>query len=155
MRIAASIIAGAVGAIILGAPIALAAGPDDARAAFDHRVDAMKQMGHALYVTIGKVVRGKAELGPDTAAAAETIVTLSATIPTLFPPGSNVGDSRVKPEIFAAGPRVQELAAGVREAAGDLVAAAKSGDLAALAAAYKAQDDACEACHRDFRKPEQ
>ena len=136
------------------APAAQAAGPCDTQAAFEHRVDTMKRMGHALYVTIGKVVRGKAELGPDTIEAADTIVSLAATIPALFPPGSNTGDSRVKPEIFAAGPRVQELAAGVQQAAVALTAAAKSGDLAALAAAAKAQDAACEACHRDFRKPE-
>lgn len=154
MRAGVRIVAGALGALLLIGPPARAAGPDGAQTAFDHRTDTMKRMGHALYVTIGKVVRGKAELGPDTAEAAETIVTLSATIPTLFPPGSNVGDSRVKPEIFAAGPRVEELAAGVQHAAAALAAAAKAGDKAALAAAYKAQDESCEACHRDFRKPE-
>jgi cytochrome c556 len=154
MRAGVRIVAGAVGALLLIGPPARAAGPDDAPAAFDHRVDTMKRMGRALYVTIGKVVRGKAELGPDMVEAAETIVTLSATIPTLFPPGSNVGDSRVRPEIFSAGPRVEELAAGVQHAAAALAAAVKSGDKAALAAAYKAQDEACEACHRDFRKPE-
>jgi len=148
------IVAGAVGAMLLTAAPAPAAGPDDAQAAFDHRVDTMKRMGRALYVTIGKVVRGKAELGPDTQEAAATIMTLSATIPTLFPAGSAVGDSRAKPEIFAAGPRVQELAAGAQQAATALAAAVKGGDKAALAAAYKVQDDACEACHRDFRKPE-
>lgn len=155
MRVGLGIVAAALGAVMIWAPLAEAAGPDETQAAFDHRVDTMKRMGHALYVTIGKVVRGKAELGPDTAEAAETIVTLSASIPTLFPAGSNVGDSRMKPEISIAGPRVQELAAGVQQAAASLAAAAKSGDKTALAAAYKAQDEACEACHRDFRKPEQ
>ncbi len=151
MRVGAGLIAAAV---MAWAVMAQAAGTDDAQAAFDHRADTMKRMGHALYVTIGKVARGKAELGPDTVAAAETIVTLSASIPTLFPAGSNVGDSRMKPEISAAGPRVRELAAGVQQAAAVLSAAAKSGDVAALAVAAKAQDVACEACHRDFRKPE-
>lgn len=160
MRGGASIVAGAAGALALAGSMAIgslawAAGPNDsAQAGFEHRVDTMKRMGHALYVTIGKVARGKAELGTDTEAAAETIVSLSATIPTLFPAGSNIGDSRMKPEIAAAGPRVQELAAGVQHAAQGLAAAVKSGDKAALAAAYKAQDEACEACHRDFRKPE-
>jgi cytochrome c556 len=154
MRLGACVIAGLVGVAMLEAPLAEAAGPDDAQAAFAHRVDTMKRMGHALYVTIGKVVRGKIELGPDTVEAAETIVTLSATIPTLFPAGSNIGDSRMKPEIFAAGPRIAALAAGVQQAAANLVQAVKGGDKVALAAAYKAQDAACEACHRDFRKPE-
>lgn len=155
MRRGLGIVAGALGAVMLWAPLADAAGRDEAQAAFDHRVDIMKRMGRALYVTIGKVARGKAELGPDTVTAAETIVTLSVSIPTLFPGGSAIGDSRMKPEIATAGPRVQDLAAGVQQAAAALLTAAKSGDVAALAAGAKAQDAACEACHRDFRKPEQ
>jgi cytochrome c556 len=142
-----------LGVLLVGAPLVDAAGADDPKAAFDHRVDTMKRMGRALYTTLGRVVRGKAELNPDAVAAAETVASLAATIDTLFPPGSNIGDSRAKPEIFAARPRVKELAAGVEGAATNLVAAAKGGDAAALAAAYKAQDEACEACHRDFRKP--
>ena len=148
------IIAVALSALVVVAPLANADGPDDSKAAYEHRVDTMKRMGRALYTTIGKVVRGKAEFGADTVAAAETIVSLSAMIPALFPPGSAVGDSRAKPEIFAAGARVAELAAGVEAKTGALAAAAKSGDLAALGTAAKALDEACEACHRDFRKPE-
>ena len=148
------IIAVALSALVVAAPFANADGPDDSKAAYEHRVDTMKRMGRALYTTIGKVVRGKAEFSADTVAAAETIVSLSAMIPVLFPPGSAVGDSRAKPEIFAAGARVAELAAGVEAKAGALAAAAKSGDLAALGTAAKALDEACEACHRDFRKPE-
>lgn len=157
MRGTSRITACVLGALLLGGPLADAASAEDPAkdhsAAFDHRVDTMKRMGRALYTTIGRVVRGKAALGPDAVAAAETIASLAATIDTLFPPGSNVGDSRAKPEIFAAGPRVKELAAGAQGAAANLAAAAKGGDAAALAAAYKAQDEACEACHRDFRKP--
>jgi cytochrome c556 len=141
--------------VLLAAPAVNAAGPDDAKAAFDHRVDTMKRMGRALYTTIGRVVRGKAELDQKAVDAAEAIVSLAPTIPELFPAGSTVGDSKMKPEIANAGPRVAELVAGVRKAADGLLAAAKAGDKAALATAYKAQDEACEACHRDFRKPEE
>jgi cytochrome c556 len=152
MRCKLIMIAGALGAQVLLAPAARAAA--DAQTAFEHREDTMKRMGRAFYTTIGRVVRGKAELDQKTVEAAETIVTLAPTIPTLFPAGSNIGDSKMKPEIATAGPRVAEIVAGVRTAADGLLAAAKSGDKAALAAAYKTQDDACEACHRDFRKPE-
>jgi cytochrome c556 len=139
--------------LLVAAVGAQAASPEDGQAAFAHRVDTMKRMGRAFYTTIGKVVRGKAPLDQQTVDAADTIVNLSATIPTLFPAGSDVKDSQIKPEIFAAGAQVAQLAAGVQAAADRLATAAKSGDQAALTAAYKAQDDACEACHRDFRKP--
>jgi cytochrome c556 len=152
MRCKMIMIAGALGALLLPSPAAWPA--DDAQTAFEHREDTMKRMGRAFYTTIGRVVRGKAELDQKTVEAAETIVTLAPTIPTLFPAWSNIGDSKMKPEITTAGPRVSEIVAGVRKAADGLLAAAKSGDKAALAAAYKIQDDACEACHRDFRKPE-
>lgn len=145
-------IVGVLAAVLLAAP-AGAIAADDAKTAFDHRVDTMKQMGRALYTSIGKVVRGKAELDQKAVTAAETLVSLAPTIVDLFPAGSDVADSKMKPEITSAGPRVAELVAGVRKAADGLLAAAKSGDKDALAAAYKAQDDACEACHRDFRNP--
>jgi cytochrome c556 len=145
--------AGVIGALLAAGAIVEAAEPD-AQAAYEHRVDTMKRMGRALYTTIGRVVRGKAELDAQTVAAADSIVTLAATIETLFPPGSNVGDSRAKPEIFAAGARIPRLVAGVRIAADGLAAAAKAGDKATLASAAKTLDESCEACHRDFRKPE-
>lgn len=151
MRGTSRIIVGAIAALWLSLPLAGRA--DDGKAAFEHRVDTMKRMGHALYVTIGRVVRGKDELGPQTADAAETIVSLSATIDGLFPPGSDVGNSRVKPEIFAAAPRVKDLAAGVQGAAAQLAAAAKARDEAGLAANAKALNEACETCHNQFRKP--
>ena len=132
---------------------AQAAGPDDGAAAFTKREDTMKRMGRALYGTIGRVTRGKAEPGPDTVAAAETVTSLATTLASLFPPGSDVGESRIKPEIFAAKPRVDTLVQGVQAAAERLAPAAKSGDKAAIANAYQAVNDACEACHRDFRKP--
>jgi cytochrome c556 len=148
------IVAGVFGVLLLIAPEVRAADAADAQAAFAHRVDTMKHMGRALYTTIGRVVRGKAERGPETVEAAETIVTLAATIETLFPPGSAVGDSRAKPEIFAAEPQVAKLAGGVRTAAATLLTAVKDGDEGALANAAQALDKACEACHSQFRKPE-
>jgi cytochrome c556 len=146
------IIAGAVGIAMLATFTAQAA--DDGKAAFARREDTMKKMGRALYTTIGRVARGKAEPGPEAVAAAETVVSLSGSIATLFPPGSDIGESRVKPEIFAAKPRIEQLVAEVQAKAATLVPAARSGDRAAIATAFEATNDACEACHREFRKPE-
>lgn len=141
-----------IGAVMLLTTLAQAAGSDDGKAAFAVREDTMKRMGRALYGTIGRVAKGKAEPGADTVAAAETVTTLAATVASLFPPGSDVGESRIKAEIFSAEPRVDALVQGVLAAAARLVPAAKSGDKAAIAGAYQAVNDACEACHRDFRK---
>jgi cytochrome c556 len=131
-----------------------AARADDGRAAFEHRRDTMKAMGRALYLGVGRVAKGRAEFGPDTVAAAETLARLAATIGTLFPPGSDGPDSNMKPAILAAPDRVAQLVASVQSAMPDFVAEVKSGDKARIASAAAAINKACDACHNDFRKDE-
>jgi cytochrome c556 len=129
--------------------------PEDSKAAFARRQDTMKRMGRPLYLDIGRVVKGKAPFGPDTVGAAETVASLAATLNrALFASGSNVPESKMKPEIFAAGGHVEQLIAEVQSAAGKLVPAVKTGDQAAITAAYTAVADACNACHTEFRKEE-
>jgi cytochrome c556 len=128
---------------------------DDGKAAFEHREDTMKHMGRPLYLGIGRVVKGTAAYGPDTVTAAEAVAALAATLNrNLFPPGSNVAESKIKPEIFAAGDHVDQLITAVQIATAKLVPAVKTGDKAAITAAYTAVADACNACHMEYRKEE-
>jgi cytochrome c556 len=138
----------------LSATAAHGASPeDDSAAAFERREDTMKRMGRPLYLGIGRVVKGTAAYGPDTVTAAETVARLASTLDrTLFPPGSDVAESRIKPEIFAAMDQVDQLIASVQSAAAQLVPAVRTGDKAAIASAYNAVADACNACHAKFRK---
>src|SRR5258707_10587817 len=99
----------AIGMAMLLTTVAQAAGPEDGKAAFSLREDTMKRMGRALYGTLSRVARGKAEPGPDAVAAAEGVAALAGSLATLFPPGSDVGESRIKPEIFTAKLRVDTL----------------------------------------------
>jgi cytochrome c556 len=131
-----------------------AAHADDGHAAFEHRRDTMKAMGRALYLGVGRVAKGRAEFGPDTVAAADTLAKLAATIGTLFPPGSDVPDSNMKPAILAAPDRVARLAASVQAAMPDFLAEVQSGDRARIASAAATMNKACDACHNDFRKEE-
>ena len=128
---------------------------DDGKAAFEHREDTMKHMGRPLYLGIGRVVKGTAVYGPDTVTAAETVAALAATLNrNLFPPGSNVAESKIKSEIFSAGDHVDPLITAVQIATAKLVPAVKTGDKAAITAAYTAVADACNACHMEYRKEE-
>jgi cytochrome c556 len=143
----------------IGALWATAAAPgetaDDGKAVFARRQDTMKRMGRPLYLGIGRVVKGKASYGPDTVAAAETVASLASTLdPTLFAPGSNVAESRMKPEIFADSAHVEQLIAAVQTAAGKLIPAAKTDDKPAITSAYNAVVNACNDCHTEFRKEE-
>lgn len=133
----------------------LAQTADDGKAVFARRQDTMKRMGRPLYLGIGRVVKGKAPYGPDTIIAAETVASLAGTLDrTLFAPGSNVAESRIKPEIFADGARVEQLIAAVQSAAGKLVPAARTGDQAAITSAYNTVANACNDCHSAFRNEE-
>ena len=128
---------------------------DNGKAAFEHREDTMKHMGRPFYLGIGRVVKGTAAYGPDTVTAAETVASIASTLDrSLFPPGSDVDGSKIKPEIFAASDHVDQLIAAVQTATAQLVPAVKTGDKAAIAAAYTAAADACNACHTEFRKEE-
>jgi len=143
----------ATGALWAGA--VAGAPPDGEKTAFERREDTMKHMGRPLYLGIGRVVKGTADYGPDTVTAAETVAALAATLNRgLFPPGSNVAESKMKPEIFAAGEHVDQLIAAVQSAAQQLVPAVKTGGKAAIAAAYIAVADACNGCHKEFRQEE-
>lgn len=145
------IILAALGIVALLSVSALA---EDGKAAFEQRRDTMKAMGRALYIGVGRVIKGRADYGPDTVDAAENLAKLAATIGTLFPPGSDVPDSNMKPAILDASGKVQQLAAGVQAAVTAFVPEVKSGDKARIAAAYAVVNKACDACHTEFRKEE-
>jgi cytochrome c556 len=148
--------AGAAVLLTVAVPIAInGAAPDDGKAAFERREDTMKHMGRPFYLGVGRVVKGTAAYGPDTVTAAETVASLASTLDkTLFPPGSDVAESKIKPAIFAAGDHVDQLIAAVQTATAQLVPAVKTGDKAAITAAYTAVANACNACHMEFRKEE-
>lgn len=142
------------GATVILAAAVYAAAPEDGQAAFAKREDTMHRMGRALYLGVGRVVKGTVELSPDTLTAADTVVSLSHTLTPLFPVGSDVADSKMKPEIYAAQDHVPQLVAEVEDAAQKLSVAVKSGDKSTIAAAYAVTNNACNACHTQFRKSE-
>jgi cytochrome c556 len=130
---------------------AIAETAEDDHAAFELRDNTMRQLGRNLYVRIGRVVQGRAPYGPDTVNAAEVATRLIATLPTLFPPGSDVPPSRMRTELLAPDSGKDALIAAVQNAAAGLVPAVATGDNATMAAAFKAVNDACTACHTKFR----
>src|SRR5712672_3316981 len=100
---------------------------EDGKAVLERREDTMKHMGRPLYLGIGRVVKGTAAYGPDTVTAAETVASLASTLDrTLFLPGSEVAESKIKPAIFNAGDHVDQLIAAVQTATAQLVPAVKS-----------------------------
>src|SRR4029077_11088338 len=131
------IVALAVGVATLLVTVGYAASPVAGTDAFATREDTMRRMGRAFYVGIGRVFKGTAEFGPGTVTAAETVAALAGTLGTLFPPGSDVAESRMKPEIFTAKGDVDRLTAEVQATVGRLLVAVKGADKPTITAAYR------------------
>jgi cytochrome c556 len=147
---------GAFGAAACAAGMTLAVGlaamPEENQAAFARRDDAMKELGRSFNINIGRVASGRAQFSPDTIASAESITRIVAILPTLFPSGSDVPESHLKPELLANRARADELIATVQADAAALVQAVKTGDREQIAGAYRTLDAACNACHDEFRR---
>ena len=93
---------------------------------------------------------------PNLQAIAENAVlldTLNKLFYTAFPEGSDmIANSRAKPEIWKNQAKFKEYADRLNGDVAKLVAASKSGDLAATRSAFQATAGACKACHDDFRR---
>jgi cytochrome c556 len=71
--------------------------------------------------------------------------------PTLFPAGSDKGDTKAAPTIWTDTAGFQKAAVTLSAAGEKLATAAKAGDATAVAAAFKEIGEACGACHKDYR----
>jgi cytochrome c556 len=139
---------GVAAALIASAAIAATV---EETAAYQKRDDTMKQIGRNFYVGVGRVIQGRNPYGPQTVESAEAVTKLLATLPDLFTPGSNVDGSRMNPDIVTNTQDRQTLITQIQQAATGLVPAVQSGDKTQMASAYKAVNDACDACHTKYR----
>jgi cytochrome c556 len=82
---------------------------------------------------------------------AKDIMGTAEKVPGLFPKGSTAGKTKAKPEVWEKSDEFSKAAKNLSKAAGELAAAAKAGDDAAVTAKVKALGDACGSCHKAFR----
>ncbi|MBV8447108.1 MAG: cytochrome c [Hyphomicrobiales bacterium] len=153
MRHVVSALAAAASLACLSAAVAIAATPKENHAAYVRRDNAMKEIGRSFYVGIGWVTQGKAPYSQDTVAAAENTVRLIPNMVALFPIGSDVPESHLKPGLTTDPSKVKELVEKVQKSAVSLVDEVKTGDKDKIAAIFKTVDDACQECHNAYRKP--
>jgi cytochrome c556 len=83
---------------------------------------------------------------------AESIVAAFQHMGNAYPEGSDKGETKAKANIWTEQAKFQEAGKKAYGAAVALVDAAKTGDQAKTADAFKALGGACKACHEDFRK---
>ncbi|WP_313077468.1 cytochrome c [Melaminivora sp.] len=144
---------------LAAAAVATAALSLPAAAQFAKPEDAIKYRQSTLFVIgqhfgrIGAMVNGK--MPYDAAAAqadAEVIAALSALPWTAFGPGTDKGaPTKARPEVWSDAPKFTEHAQKFQAEAPKLLAAARTGSLDNLKAAFGPAANSCKACHDSFR----
>jgi cytochrome c556 len=140
----------AVAGIITALPAAAQfAKPEDA---VKYRKAALTVMA-AHFGRVGAMVNGRAPF--DAAAAQQNveIATMMSKLPfTAFGPGTDIGDTRAKPNVWSDNAKFTAAATKMQDEMAKLNTAAKSGNLDQIKAAFGPVGAACKACHDDFRK---
>jgi cytochrome c556 len=130
-----------------------------AAAQFAKPEDAVKYRKAALTVLgnhfgrLGAMANGRAPFDAKVAAADADVVALVSHLPwTAFGAGTDKGDTRAKPEIWKEQAKFNDGADKMQAEVAKLAAAAKTGNLDNLKAAFGPAARTCKACHDDFRK---
>lgn len=130
-----------------------------ASAQFQKPEDAVKYRKGAFTVLaahfgrIGAMANGRAPFDAKAAAANADVVSALAGLPwTAFGPGTDVGDHRAKAEVWSDADKFKAGGQKMVEEVAKLNAAAKSGNLDQLKAAFGETAKTCKGCHDNFRK---
>lgn len=112
----------------------------------------MKDSGRQAGLLKGIIIDGKAPLA-DAVGPADELAALFAKLPPLFPPGSDQGDTRAAPAIWANFAGFEQHVKTSEQLAKAVSDAAAKGDAAGARAAFdRLGQDGCGSCHSDFRK---
>jgi cytochrome c556 len=142
--VAAVVGALAAGAMVGGATVALAQAD-----VIKQRQENRKEAGATMRAIKG-VIDAKGDVKTIVPQAAK-LKTLEAAFIKLFPAGSDKGDTKALPTVWSDMAGFQAASTNADAAFDKLAAAAGSGDLAAVTAAFGDTGKACGACHEKFR----
>ena len=119
---------------------------------------AARQAAFSLSSVVFGGMRPVVEAGGDVkplTRGARVLARWARAMPALFPEGSNGGRNAATPAVWSDRPGFEAAAARYAEAASRLAELADANDKAGFAAQYKVVGDACGACHKVYRLPEQ
>lgn len=142
-------VAAAAGLVTALPAAAQFAKPEDA---IKYRKAGMTLMA-AHFGRIGAMANGKA---PFEAKAAMDNAEIAATLSKLpfagFVDGTDKGETKAKPEVWSEKDKFRTATNNMQEEMAKLNAAAKTGNLDQIKAAFGPTAKSCKACHDDFRK---
>jgi cytochrome c556 len=110
-----------------------------------------KRMGEHMQA-MKAVVDNRGDVRP-LAATVDDMIGWYRVMPERFPPGSDRGDTRALPAIWAEKANFETISNNMVNQLQVLRAAAASGDTAAFASAYGQTGQTCGTCHRPYRAP--
>ncbi len=139
-------------AAVLAAGAAEAA--DDPANVIAYRQKVMSGMASHIGA-IAAVLKGEVSYAGHIVGHARAMQAASTMLPDIFPPGSGVGETRAKPEIWQNWTKFESGIKAFQTASARLVEAAESGDMGAIGAALGGVGDSCGGCHKPFRKPKE
>jgi cytochrome c556 len=140
----------AVLAAALGLAVASAGGYAWAQA---DSIKARKDGFQVFRVSMGAIKKAVDDNGPASAAVApaEAIAQQAGRQLQHFPKGSEKGETKAKPEIWANWAQFEANMKDLESKAAAVATAAKAGDMNAVKAGFGAMGGACGTCHKAFR----
>ncbi|NIM56368.1 MAG: cytochrome c [Xanthomonadales bacterium] len=130
-----------------------------AMAQFQKPDDAIKYRKAAFTVLaahfgrVGAMANGRIPFDAKAAAENAAIAETMSKLPwAAFGPGTDKGDSRAEPEVWTEQAKFTAASEKMMAEVAKLNAAAKTGNLDQIKAAFGAAGASCKACHDDFRK---
>jgi cytochrome c556 len=134
-------------------PIAHAAEPEPLDIV-KYRQSVMKsRREHIAAATL--IVQGKVDLKSQLAAHARSLAEVNKDTASMFPAGSDVGDTRALGAVWSDWSEFEKRSRDSQQKAADFAAAVAAGDAQNYAARLGDLLDSCKSCHRVFRKPVQ
>jgi len=138
--------------LLLGASITVLA-QSQPEEIIKYRRNVMKSNG-AHAGAASAILQGKVDYKNQLADHAKALENINKDIPSIFPKGSESGDTKALPAIWSDRAGFEKRAGDAKEKSAEFAKAAMTGDIQAAAAKFKELSDACKACHKDFRKEE-
>lgn len=147
-----------IAALALALSAAVLAAPAAAQS-FQKPEDAVKYRKSSFTVLaahfgpLGAMASGRAPYNAQVASRSADVILVASTLPWAgFVEGSDKGDTRAKPEIWSESAKFKDAGDKMQAEMVKLAAAAKTGNLDNLMAAFGPVAATCKACHDNFRK---
>lgn len=139
-------------ALVLFTGVVVAAGAaSDPEDIIKYRKSMMKANG-AHMAASAAILGGKVEYKAQLADHAKAIAAINKDVAGLFPKDSDFGDTDALDAVWKKPADFKKRADDAKTKAAAFAKVAATGDMAKTGAAFKELNDACKACHKDFRK---